>query len=144
MRLLFLYESEVNMKEIILLKLIVAVVTVVGMAFLAAKGFMGLPSDKQQAKVKEWLIWACIEAEKKLQSGTGQLKLREVYNAFCSVPAFSVIAKFISFDLFSLWVGEALIEAKKMLTTNLDLAKYVYGEAAGKEVEKLKTQIGGG
>lgn len=113
-------------------------------AFLAVKGFMGLSGDKQQAKVKEWLIWACIEAEKKLQSGTGQLKLREVYNAFCSVPAFSVIAKFISFDLFSLWVGEALVEAKKMLTTNLDLAKYVYGEAAGKEVEKLKTQIGGG
>ncbi len=98
---------------------------------------------KQQAKVKEWLIWACIEAEKQLKSGTGQIKLRAVYDKFCTVPAFATVAKLISFDLFSLWVGEAPEQAKRMLVYNSDVAAYVYGENAQKEIEKLRTQIEG-
>lgn len=104
--------------------------------------FFGMPTDKQKTKVKEWLVWGCIEAEKALQSGTGQLKLRQVYNMFCSVPAFTWVAKVISFDLFSQWVSDALVTAKKMLVANSTLATYVYGDKAEAEVEKLKTQLG--
>lgn len=105
--------------------------------------FFGMPTEKQIAKVKEWLIWACIEAEKALQSGTGQLKLRQVYDAFCSVPAFTWIAKVVSFDLFSMWVADALVEVKEMLINNKALAEYVYGKTkANAEVAKIKKQLG--
>lgn len=104
--------------------------------------FFGLPTEKQKAKIKEWLVWACIEAEKSLQSGTGQMKLRQVYNMFCSVPAFTWVAKLISFDLFSEWVKEALLTAKEILVKNEALARYVYGNNFSEEVSKLKSQLG--
>ena len=105
-------------------------------------GFLKLPTDKQTEKIKQWLIWACIEAEKALQSGTGQAKLRRVYNAFIAVRAFSWLAKIISFDTFSAYVSEALVEAKKMIINSSSLAEYVYGEHAETEVEKLREQVG--
>lgn len=105
-------------------------------------GFLKLPTDKQTEKIKQWLIWACIEAEKALQSGTGQAKLRRVYNAFIAVRAFSWLAKIISFDTFSAYVSEALVEAKKMIINSSSLAEYVYGDHAETEVEKLREQVG--
>ena len=104
-------------------------------------GFLKLPTDKQTEKIKQWLVWACIEAEKALQSGTGQLKLRQVYDMFCAVPAFTWVAKLISFETFSDWVSDALVEVKEMLVNNYNLAKYVYGENAEQEVSKIKDQL---
>ena len=103
--------------------------------------FLGLPTIEQQDKVKEWLIWACIEAEKELQSGTGQLKLRQVYNMFCAVPAFTWVARVVSFELFSEWVSDALITMKEMLINNAKLAELVYGDKATEQVEYLKKQM---
>lgn len=103
--------------------------------------FVKLPTQEQKEKIREWLVWACIEAEKELQSGTGQLKLREVWNKFCQIPAFTSVAKFISFDLFSEYVKEALTKAKEMLVKNRNLSAYVYGDIANEEVEKLKKQL---
>ena len=110
-------------------------------AVLVVYRFFGLPTEKQQEKVKEWLIWACIEAEKALQSGTGQLKLRQVYDMFCAVPAFSWVAKVISFETFSDLVSDALVEVKEMLVNNKVLAEYVYGTNAETEIEKIKNQL---
>ena len=121
--------------------LIVAAVALVGAAATVAYRFLGQPSEKQKEKIKEWLIWACIEAERGLQSGTGQLKLREVWNLFCAVPAFGWVARIISFDTFSGWVTEALSTVKRMLVENPRLASYVYGIKAGEEVEKIKLQL---
>lgn len=53
--------------------------------------FLKLPTRVQIDKVKEWLLWAVTEAEKELGSGTGQLKLRQVYDLF--VQRFPVITK---------------------------------------------------
>ena len=103
--------------------------------------FLGLPTEKQTAKVKEWLIWACIEAERALQSGTGQLKLREVWNLFCAVPTFTWVARIITFELFSEWVSDALVTVKEMLINNPTLAEYVYGKSAAEQVEYLKKQM---
>ena len=111
------------------------------LAAIVVYRFFGMPTDKQVAKIKEWLIWACIEAEKALQSGTGQLKLRQVYDMFCAVPAFSWVAKLISFEMFSDWVSDALITVKQMLVSNESLATYVYGENADVEVKKIKEQL---
>ena len=122
--------------------LIVGGVAIVAFVIWLVYGFFNMPTDKQKAKVKEWLIWACIEAEKKLQSDTGQLKLRDVYDKFCAVPAFKWVAIIISFKQFSEWVSDALVTAKKMLVNNSNLAKYVYGENAEAEVEKIKEQLG--
>ena len=110
-------------------------------AVLVVYRFFCLPTEKQQEKVKEWLIWACVEAEKALQSGTGQLKLRQVYDMFCAVPAFSWVAKVISFDTFSDLVSDALVEVKEMLVNNKVLAEYVYGTNAETEIEKIKNQL---
>lgn len=111
------------------------------LAVLVVYRFFGMPTDKQIAKIKEWLVWACIEAEKALQSGTGQLKLRGVYNMFCAVPAFTWVAKLISFELFSEWVSDALATAKEMMINNKALAEYVYGENADAEVKKIKEHL---
>lgn len=121
--------------------LVVALAAVLGVSIWAVCRFAGLPTEKQREKIKEWLIWACIEAERELQSGTGQLKLREVWNKFCAVPVFAVTAKFISFEMFSEWVRTALTKAKEMLIKNESLAQYVYGDNARIETEKLKKQL---
>ena len=110
-------------------------------AVLVVYRFFGLPTEKQVEKIKEWLIWACIEAERALQSGTGQLKLRQVYDMFCAVPAFSWVAKVISFDVFSEWVSDALITVKEMLLNNEALSTYVYGDNADAEIKKIKEQL---
>lgn len=121
----------------------VGIFSLVFVGFWVAYRFLGMPTEKQKEKVKEWLVWACIEAEKDLQSGTGQLKLRKVYNAFCSVPAFTWVARVIPFSLFSKCVEDALVEVKRMLVSNRTLAEYVYGESADAEVEKIKMQLEG-
>lgn len=121
--------------------LIVAAAAALALTGFNCYKFAGLPTTDQVAKIKEWLIWACIEAERNLQSGTGQLKLRQVYDMFCNVPAFSGVARMISFDVFSDWVTDALAVAKEMLVKNRSLAQYVYGNDAGSEIEKLQKQI---
>ena len=111
------------------------------LAAIVVYRFFGMPTEKQVEKIKEWLIWACVEAEKALQSGTGQLKLRQVYDMFCAVPAFSWVAKVISFDVFSEWVSDALITVKEMLVNNEALSTYVYGDNADAEIKKIKEQL---
>lgn len=122
-------------------KIVISLFVVAAVFVSLIVGFFKLPSDKQKEKIKEWLIWACIEAEKELQSGTGQLKLRNVWDMFCKIPAFSFVAKIITFETFSEWVSDALEAAKKMLITNYALAEYVYGGAADLEIEKLMKQL---
>lgn len=56
--------------------IIVAAIAVVAVAAVAVARFVGLPTESQLAKVREWLLWAVTEAEKDLGGGTGQLKLR--------------------------------------------------------------------
>lgn len=85
--------------------------------------FVNLPSNSQLVKVKQWLLFAVIEAEKQYQGGTGELKLRAVYNEFCKV--FPSLVPIISFKLFSFLVDEALVQMRHLLETNLDIAHYV-------------------
>lgn len=121
--------------------LVVALAVALGVSVWAVVRFAGLPTEKQKEKIRNWLIWACIEAEKELQSGTGQLKLRDVWNKLCKIPAFTPVVKSISFDTFSEWVTDALRKAKEMLVNNKVLANYVYGDKADEEVQKLKQQL---
>ena len=85
--------------------------------------FIKRPTTEQITKVKEWLLYAVALAEKELGSGTGQIKLRYVYDAFLS--KFPYLSKTISFAAFSLAVDEVLDTFRKMLETNKNLQAYV-------------------
>ena len=102
---------------------IVTAIVMVVMAGVICWNFFKLPAKEQMAKVKEWLLYAVTEAEKELGGGTGQLKLRQVYDLF--VQRFPAVAAVISFDTFSLWVDEALEQMREMLAKNEHAAAYV-------------------
>lgn len=123
--------------------IVIGVIVSVCIVFRMVYRFLGMPTEEQTEKVKQWLVWACVKAEKALQSGTGQLKLRQVYDMFCAVPAFTWVARLISFTQFSVWVSDALFEVKKMLINNRNLAEYVYGDNADEAIEKIKKQLEG-
>ena len=102
---------------------IVTAIVMIAMAIIIAMNFFNLPAKEQTAKVKEWLLYAVTEAEKELGGGTGQLKLRQVYDLF--VQRFPAVAAVISFDTFSIWVDEALEQMREMLAKNENVAAYV-------------------
>ena len=87
--------------------------------------FAGLPTKSQVEKIKEWLLYAVTKAETELGEKTGQLKLRTVYDLF--VSKFPTTAKLVSFETFSGWVDEALVEMKKMLENNKQIETIVKG-----------------
>ena len=91
--------------------------------------FFNRPTDTQIKKIQEWLLFAVASAEKELGSGTGQLKIRYVYDMF--IVRFPYLVKFISFEAFSGLVDEALEVFKQMLQQNKDVINYVGGENNG-------------
>ena len=103
--------------------LLIAGVGVAAAAVFMLYHFFKLPTKEQIAKIKEWLLYAVTEAEKELGGGTGQLKLRQVYDLF--VQRFPAVAAVISFDTFSGWVDEALEQMREMLAKNEHAAAYV-------------------
>ncbi|MCC8068823.1 MAG: hypothetical protein LIO71_03605 [Ruminococcus sp.] len=103
--------------------IIIAAVAIGGYCVYA---FVNLPTDSQLTKVKEWLLYAVTEAEKELGSGTGQIKLRYVYDMF--IAKFPYLTKAISFDTFSDLVDEVLEKFRALLASNSSLQSYVNGE----------------
>ena len=87
--------------------LVVAAIAVIGGLYVIIK---------EPQRIKQWLIWACSQAELALGSGTGMLKLREVYNMF--ITQYPIFSKFISFETFQKWTEEALETFKKWLESN--------------------------
>lgn len=105
-----------------LIVIIIAAICVVGYIIYA---FLKMPTTEQLNKVKEWLLYAVTEAEKELGSGTGQIKLRYVYDMF--IAKFPFLTKAVSFEQFSLMVDEVLDKFRAMLDTNESLKTYVEG-----------------
>lgn len=99
--------------------LIIALIAIISFVSIKVYIWFSQPGDKQKQQVKEWLIFAVAEAEKKLGSGTGQLKLRYVYNMF--IVKFPAIALFISFEEFSDMVDTALNELQLMMNVNKNI-----------------------
>ena len=104
---------------------IVGIIAVLIVAGFAVYKFAGLPTKSQVTKIKEWLLFAVTKAEQELGEKTGQLKLRTVYDLF--VSKFPTTAKLVSFETFSRWVDEALVEMKKMLENNKQIETIVKG-----------------
>ena len=104
---------------------IVGIIVVLIVAGFAVYKFAGLPTKSQVAKIKEWLLFAVTKAEQELGEKTGQLKRHTVYDLF--VSKFPTTAKLVSFETFSRWVDEALVEMKKMLENNKQIETIVKG-----------------
>lgn len=102
---------------------IIGIVAIVVAATYAIYKFMNLEKEKQIETVLEWLTYAVMKAEKELGSGTGQLKLRYVYDLFLS--KFSLLSKVISFEQFSGLVDQALISMKDFLSESEKLKEYI-------------------
>jgi hypothetical protein len=105
-----------ELNEIVAL-IIGTIILVIVIAYLAIN---------QKKNILEWLLKAVVEAEKELGSGTGQLKLRTVYDWF--IEAFPVVSAFVPFSVFSAWVDVALETMEKLLKDNQQVKAYVSGE----------------
>lgn len=102
---------------------IIGICCVIGVIGFGIYQFIKLEKDKQLEIVKEWLLLAVVEAEKKLGGGTGQIKLRYVYDMF--IEKFKFLALMITFEQFSIMVDMALDKMRFMLSSNEKLKDYV-------------------
>jgi hypothetical protein len=106
--------------------IIMGVIGLIGIAIAALYYFMTLSKDKQIQMVKNWLLLAVVEAEKALGSGTGQLKLRYVYDLF--ITRFKYLSLVISFSQFSSLVDEAVEIMRNMIANNKQVEQYINKE----------------
>ena len=104
-------------------QMIIAIVIILIAVAAGAVAFIKLSEEKKIANIKEWLKLVVVEAEKTLGGGTGQLKLRYVYNQ--AVTQFPWIASLVSFETFSIWVDEALDWMKEQLEQNQAITNYI-------------------
>ena len=99
---------------------ILAVVIVIGYAIYK---FTKLEKSKQLEIMQEWLLLAVVQAEKELGGGTGQIKLRYVYDMFLS--KFKFVSKIMTFEQFSALVDISLIKMNDMLQNNKQIQEYI-------------------
>ena len=104
----------------------ILILIIIGMAIaISVYKFMKLSKEQQIENIKQWLVFACLEAEKMLGGKTGQVKLRYVYDLF--VSKYKFISCLIPFDTFSKWVDDSLIDMRNMTSTNEAIRKIVEG-----------------
>ena len=93
------------------------------LAVTAVVGIVVTVRQLSLRRVKEWLKYAVSLAEKELGSGTGQLKLRKVYDDF--ITKYPWISLMISFETFSTLVDEALVWLRTQINDNKNIKNYV-------------------
>lgn len=108
--------------------IVVGLLAVIAAVVIYIVRFFKKPTEKQLESIKEWLLWATTEAEKRFGSGTGKLKLRYVYDLFAET--FPWLAKIISFETFSKLVDSALGDMNNLLASNNAVQLYVNGPTA--------------
>ena len=102
---------------------IIIILIVAILICILVAGFLKLGKDKQIKIINEWLLLAVIKAEKELGDGTGQVKLRYVYDLF--IDKFRLASMFISFNQFSILVDAALVIMKEMVSNNDQIKNYI-------------------
>lgn len=70
----------------------------------------------KRENLRQWLRWAVAKAEQDLGGGTGELKLRKVYDL--AVTRFPWVGTIYPFSFFKKDVEEALTWFKKQLESN--------------------------
>lgn len=108
--------------------ILVGLLAIIAAVVIYIVHFLKKRTEKQLESIKEWLLWATTEAEKRFGSGTGRLKLRYVYDLFAET--FPWLAKIVSFETFSKLVDSALGDMNNLLASNNAVQLYVNGPAA--------------
>lgn len=98
----------------------IIVICVIG---LCIYGLFRKGKERQIEIILEWLLLAVVLAEKELGDGTGQIKLRFVYDLF--IDKFRFISYFISFAQFSKLVDQALDRMKDIMNNNKQVQEYI-------------------
>ena len=105
------------------LPLICLAIGLLACVLAAGYTFYTMPTEAKRNALKEWLKWAVTVAEKEYGGKTGQLKLRYVYEL--ALKQFPWLARCVSFDIFSLYVDEALEWLKNQLESNTAIKQLV-------------------
>lgn len=87
--------------------------------------FFSFEKNRRIEVIKNWLLLVVVQAEKELGSGTGQIKLRYVYDQF--LQKFKFMSMIITFEQFSALVDETLSILNNMLVSNINLQNYITG-----------------
>ena len=106
--------------------LIVSAVVVFCVVVMGVINIIQTPSEKNLNRIREWLLFAIVEAEKIYGSNLGMVKLRWVYDSF--LVRFKWLSVIISFEMFSSLVDESLEIMKKMLESNKEMKRLVEGD----------------
>ena len=101
----------------------VVIAATVAFVFHVVLNWFSKPTSQQVNDLREWLKFAVAEAEKALGSGTGELKLRMVYDK--ALAKFPWVKTFITFEVFKGYVDVALDWLEKELSTNESIANYI-------------------
>ena len=109
------------MENIILTVWVILIITG-GLGILGC-WFFKLEKQKQIEILKEWLLLAVIRAEKELGGGTGQVKLRYVYDLF--IDKFGFLARILTFEQFSIYVDESLELMRRIIANNQNVELYI-------------------
>lgn len=94
--------------------------------FNSVQNWFSKPTKLQIEDLKEWLKFAVAEAERALGSGTGELKLRMVYDK--ALAKFPWLKTFVSFETFKKYVDDALEWLKKEIDENVAISEYIKGK----------------
>jgi len=97
------------------------VVVVNGVIFVVK--LRNMSKEERYEQIRGWLLQAVMMAEKEFGSGTGKLKLSNVYAEFCKQLPW--LAQIISFKKFSDYVDDALAEMKEILEKNTKIASVI-------------------
>lgn len=117
--------------------LIIIAIAIISDITIIVYQWLKKPTEEQLNKVKEWLVFAVADAEKHLGTGTGQMKLRYVYDMF--VTKFPAIAVFLSFEQFSKMVDGALDKFNELIKTNNNIKDF-YIEQTATPIEQEEVQ----
>lgn len=107
-------------------------IIVIGIAIIGVGGYLiyvlikSPTSIIQLEKIQEWLLYAVAKAEKELGGGTGELKLRYVYDLF--IHTFPSLSKAITFNSFSFLVDTALENLNSLLEHNNSIQEYIQSD----------------
>lgn len=96
---------------------------IIALIIAAVFGILAVLTIFGVKNAKEWLLFAVIEAEKQLGSDTGVIKLRVVYDQF--LEKFPVLRMWVSFDLFSKMVDEALNKMQILAESKGAINEYI-------------------
>lgn len=102
---------------------IVAMIGAIGLVIIEVYNFLTKPTENQIASLQEFLKAEVVKAEQALGSGTGELKLRQVYDA--AVKAYPWVGKFMTFERFSKLVDIALDWMKEQMENNIDISNLI-------------------